>query len=192
MELRARDERPVLVGDDREIDPDTLPLGAELAAELREWARVAAAVGRADTAEREPAEAVVSRRGRQLAGRVADAMRTPVSYVDPLTGEVALVDPAVVEEDAEPPRPAEPTPWATGLLVSAFAFTLVVFAIGTLASTLNENSALLAVGANVVVTGGLLPSVWLTRSVPVWRWVAYGVAGGIAAGWVALPFIIFG
>ncbi|MFC7612729.1 DUF2537 domain-containing protein [Actinokineospora soli] len=189
MELRARDERPVLVGDDREIDPDTLPLGADLTAELREWARVAGAVGRAEPAEREPAAAVVARRGRQLAGRVAEAMGTRVSYVDPLSGAVEEIDPAA---PAEPERPAEPTPWATGLLVSAFAFTLVVFAVGTLAATLNENSALLAIGANVVVTGGMLPSVWLTRSVPIWRWVAYGVAAGIAAGWVALPFIIFG
>lgn len=219
MELRARDERPVLVGEDREVDPDTLPLGAELTADLREWARVAGAVGRAGAAEREQAAAVVSRRGRQLAVRVAAAVGAPVSYVDPLSGEVAVLDPAdhaaagpartgpaltdfaaadpaasdpALAESAVSEPPAEPTPWGTGLLVAAFAFTLVVFAVGTLAATLNENSTLLAVGAHVVVTGGLLPSVWLTRTVPIWRWVAYGVAGGIAAGWVALPFIVLG
>lgn len=213
MELRARDERPVLVGEDREVDPDTLPLGAELAADLREWARVAGAVGRTETVDREQAAAVVSRRGRQLAVRVAAAVGAPVSYVDPLSGEVAVLDPgadaadptatdpALTDPAGPDPAPAEsaagepaaePTPWATGLLVAAFAFTLVVFAVGTLAATLNENSTLLAVGAHVVVTGGLLPSVWLTRTVPIWRWVAYGVAGGIAAGWVALPFIVLG
>lgn len=219
MELRARDERPVLVGEDREVDPDTLPLGGELAADLREWARVAGAVGRAETVDREQAAAVVSRRGRQLAVRVAAAVGAPVSYVDPLSGEVAvldpdgdaaadpaatdpaLVDPARTDPAGADPAPAgsavvepaaEPTPWGTGLLVAAFAFTLVVFAVGTLAATLSENSTLLAVGAQVVVTGGLLPSVWLTRTVPVWRWVAYGVAGGITAGWVALPFIVLG
>ncbi|UVS76814.1 DUF2537 domain-containing protein [Actinokineospora sp. UTMC 2448] len=187
MELRARDERAVLVGDDREIDPDTLPLGADLTADLRDWARVAGAVGRT---EAESAAAVVSRRGRQLAARVAEAMNTQVSYVDPLSGEVAVLAPPVTQE--KQPPPPEPTPWATGLLVAAFAFTLVVFAVGTLSATLDETSPLLAVGANVVVTAGLLPSVWLTRGVPIWRWVALGVAGGIGAGWVALPFIVFG
>ncbi|MGW5055505.1 DUF2537 domain-containing protein [Actinokineospora sp. NPDC004072] len=187
MELRARDERAVLVGDDREVDPDTLPLGADLTADLRDWARVAGAVGRA---EGDAAAAVVARRGRQLAARVAEALNTEVSYADPVSGDVAvLAPPAPV---AKPEPPPEPTPWGTGLLVAAFAFTLVVFAVGTLTSTLNETSPLLAVGANVVVTGGLLPSVWLTRGVPVWRWVALGVAVGIFAGWVALPFIIFG
>lgn len=185
MELRAEDERLVLMGEDREVDPDSLPLDDALADDLREWARVAGALGR--TADGEQTAALVSRRGRQLALRVADTVGTPVSYVDPLTAEVSVIGPSA---PAEPP--AEPTPWATGLLVAAFAFVLVAFAIGTLAATLSETSALLAIGANVVVTGGLLPSVWLARAVPVWRWVAFGVAAGIAAGWVVLPFVLFG
>ncbi|MGX7825512.1 DUF2537 domain-containing protein [Actinokineospora sp. 24-640] len=219
MELRARDERAVLVGRDaagqnsashdsvsqgsagqssaghekagheREIDLDTLSLDADLVADLHEWAKVAAAVGDADP---DSAGSVVSRRGLRLVGQVADALGTPVGYVDPVTGEVSVVDPGATVPAPPAPVSAEPTPWGTGLLVSAFALVLVVFAVVTLASTLNETSPLLALGANVVVTAGLLPSVWLTRAVPVWRWVAFGVVAGIFAGWVALPFIIFG
>ncbi|MFC5286980.1 DUF2537 domain-containing protein [Actinokineospora guangxiensis] len=196
MELRASDERPVLVTENGDIDPDTLPLDPALTEDLNEWARVATAVSRAADPTAAP---VVSRRGRQLALRLADATTTPITYVDPLTGEASVVNPtspllvadAEPEQTPDPTEPTEPTPWGTGLLVAAFAFTLVVFAIGTLAATLNENSPLLAIGANVVVTGGLLPSVWLARGVPIWRWVAFGVGAGIAAGWVALPFVIF-
>jgi hypothetical protein len=192
VELRASDERPVLVTENGDIDPHTLPLDPALTEDLHEWARVATAVSRADDPTAAP---VVSRRGRQLALRLADATTTPITYVDPLTGEASVVNPSstllVDDEPEQTPDPAEPTPWGTGLLVAAFAFTLVVFAMGTLAATLNENSPLLAIGANVVVSGGLLPSVWLARGVPIWRWVAFGVGAGIAAGWVALPFVIF-
>lgn len=191
MELRASDERPVLTTEDGDVDPHTLPLGPDLTTDLHEWARVATAVSRAD----DPAAApVVSRRGRQLALRLAEATTTPITYVDPLTGESSVVHPtsSVLTDDEEPePAPTEPTPWGTGLLVAAYAFTLVVFAISTLAATLNENSPLLAIGAIVVVSGGLLPSVWLARAVPIWRWVALGVGAGIAAGWVTVPFVIF-
>jgi hypothetical protein len=60
----------------------------------------------------------------------------------------------------------------------------------TLASTLDDTNALLAVGSNVVITAGLLPSVWLVRRQPIWRWVAMGVAGALVLGWLALPFIV--
>lgn len=194
MELRARDERAVLVGPDdagqgREIDPATLSLDADLVADLHEWAKVADAVGDADPGS---AGSVVSRRGLRLAGQVADALGTPVSYADPVTGEVSVLAPGGTVLAPPAPADAEPTPWGTGLLVSAFALVLVVFAVVTLASTLSETSPLLALGANVVVTAGLLPSVWLTRAVPIWRWVAFGVVAGIFASWVALPFIVFG
>ncbi|HWE90238.1 MAG TPA: DUF2537 domain-containing protein [Pseudonocardiaceae bacterium] len=33
---------------------------------------------------------------------------------------------------------------------------------------------------------GLAPSVWLTRNVRVWRWVAYGIVAGLAVGWIGL------
>lgn len=201
MELRAVGERAVLVGHDgsteREVDPGNLALDGDLSEALHEWARVAAAVLRsAGTAG--AAGAVVSRRGLQLATRLAATMGMPVGYEDPLTGEVSVVDPPAPDADRRPgarqtwtPRlPAEPAPWLTGLTVSAFIFVLVLFAVLTLAVTLSATNPLLAVASNVVVTAGLGPSVWLVRHTPIWRWIALGVAAAIGIAWIALPFIL--
>jgi hypothetical protein len=194
MELRAVGERAVLVGHDgeaeREVDPGNLALERDLSEALHEWAKVASAVARSSTEG--PAGAVVSRRGRQLAIRLAASMGTSVSYIDPLTGEATVIDPP--EKTASPERPAapedEPVPWLTGLTVSAFVFVLILVAVLTLAVTLADTNALLAIASNVVVTAGLLPSVWLIRHTPIWRWIALGISLGIAIGWLALPFIL--
>jgi len=140
----------------------------------------------------------VSRRGLQLATRLAATMGMPVGYEDPLTGEVSVIEPPAPDEDARPaPRPAwtptpaaEPVPWLPGLTVSAFMFVLVLFAVLTLAVTLATTNPLLAVASNVVVTAGLGPSVWLVRHTPIWRWIAFGVAAAIGIAWLALPFIL--
>lgn len=79
----------------------------------------------------------------------------------------------------------EPTPWATGLMVSAFVAAVVVAAVGTLVTGLAGVGWWLGGFGLAVVTAGLMPSVWLTRSVPLWRWVSYGVAGGLAITWLA-------
>lgn len=217
MQLRAVGERAVLVGPsdvagaaEREVDPGNLALDAELSEALHEWARVAAAVRRSAGGEGEAASTVVSRRGMQLAARLAASMGMPVGYVDPLTGEVSVVDPP--EEEPRPsqrparaarpeskraashrapePAGAEPVPWLTGLTVSAFSFVLVLVAVLTLAVTLAATNPLLAIASDVVVTVGLLPSVWLVRHTPIWRWIGFGVAAAIAAGWLALPFLL--
>jgi Protein of unknown function (DUF2537) len=201
LQLRAVGERAVLVGHDgraeREVDPGNLALDGELAEALHEWARVASAVQRAATGG-SAAGAVVSHRGRQLAGRLAAAMGRPVGYVDPVTGDVTVIEPPEEVPTEGPParRPAaasalpEPVPWLTGLTVSAFVFVLVLFAMLTLANTLAATNSLLAIASNVVVTAGLLPSVWLVRHTPIWRWIALGVAGAIGIAWLALPFMV--
>ena len=192
IQLRANGERAVLVGDDgiAVTEPGRLPLGTELTDALHEWAKVAAAVGRAEPGA--AAGAVVSRRGLQLAGRVATSLGVVVRYVDPLSGAESVVEPvAAPEPPPAPPRPKEPVPWMTGLTVSAASAALVVVTVVTLAVTLAETYSLLALGSNVVVTAGLLPSLWLIHRQPIWRWVAYGVAVGIGVAWLALPFVIF-
>jgi hypothetical protein len=196
MRLRAVDERAVLVGRDGEeeleVDPFSLALDGDLSEALHEWARVASAVRRSAASEPGPAGAVISRRGLQLAERLAASMGVAVGYEDPLTGEVSVVDPPEADEPAAPREvpPAEPVPWLTGLTVSAFIFVLVVFAVITLANTLAATNPLLAIVSNIVVTAGMLPSVWLVRRTPIWRWIAYGVAAAIATGWLAVPFIL--
>jgi hypothetical protein len=192
VELRVRDGRAVLAGRDdageREVDPHTLPLGAGLADALHEWAKVAEAVVRTDPPANGAAGALVTRRGRQLAGRLAADMGTPVAYTDPVTGEQFLVEaPAPDRPVVEEPEPQEEkTPWGTGLTVSVFTAAVVTFMVVTLSLGLGETSSWLALLANVLVVGGIAPSVWLARKVLVWRWVAYGVVAGVGLAWFAL------
>lgn len=193
MELRVRDGRAVLAGNDesgeREVDPHSLPLGADLAEALHEWAKVADAVVRTETPADGVASALVTRRGKQLAGRIAAAMNTPVQYTDPVSGELVSVE--APKEPVETPKvpapePPEPTPWGTGLTVSFITAAVVTFTVVSLSLGLGETSGWLALVANVLVVGGLAPSVWLGRKVPVWRWVAYGVVTGVLVAWLAL------
>ncbi|MCE7009029.1 DUF2537 domain-containing protein [Kibdelosporangium philippinense] len=190
MELRTNRERAELIGpDDEVIDPQLLDVPAELTTDLHEWARVVAAMQRADAPEDASAAVLVSRRGMQLADRLSAVLQMTVRYHDPLTGEVLFVDAA--PEPPAPPQPVvEETPWPTGLTVSGLMAIVTFAAVLTLAITLSETSALLAIGANAVVTAGLAPSVWLARNVLIWRWVALGVAAGLALGWVGLLFVL--
>jgi hypothetical protein len=192
IQLRANGDRAVLVdGDGAAVtEPDRLPLGAELTDALHEWAKVAAAVARAEPGA--AAGAVVSRRGLQLAGRVATSLGVNVRYVDPLSGAESVVEPVRLppKRPARPPLPREPMPWLTGLTVSGAGLALTVVTVVTLAATLAETYSLLALASNVVVTAGLLPSLWLIHRQPIWRWVAYGVAVGLALSWLALPFVL--
>ncbi|AXB45474.1 DUF2537 domain-containing protein [Amycolatopsis albispora] len=188
MELRVRGERAVL---GEEVDPHNVAIGADLADALHEWARVAAAVRRANGDSE--AAAVVSQRGRQLAGRVAEVMGTTVYYVDPVTDAGSVITPpeALVRRPA--PRPEEPTPWATGLTVAAFVGVVVFVAMLALARTLAaETSGLLAFVAAVLVSAGLAPSLWLGRKLPILRWVVLGAAAGIGFSWIGVLAVVFG
>lgn len=193
MELRVRDGRAVLAGEDesgeREVDPHSLPLGTDLAEALHEWAKVADAVVRTQTPADGVASALVTRRGKQLAGRIAAVMNAPVQYTDPVSGELVSVGApetpakAAVRTEVEEP---EPTPWGTGLAVSFITAAIVAVTVVSLSLGLGETSRWLALIANVLVVGGLAPSVWLGRKVPVWRWVSYGVVTGVIVAWLAL------
>lgn len=174
VELRVRGGRAVLTASGVRVREPDLPDG--LRAALGEWARVAEAVSR--EGDGEPAE-LVSRRGRQLAGRLAVATGRPVAYVNPVEGGTELVGP-------------EPTPWGTGLTVSAVCAAVVLVALVALADGLAQVGAWMPPVALVLVTAGLAPSVWLGRRAPVWRWVGYGVAGGVVLSWVVLLLSLLG
>lgn len=200
MELRIREGRAVLAGrggdSAHEVDPHSLAIGSDLAQALHEWARVASAVGSSGT----EAASVVSQRGRQLAQRVAATMGTSVRYVDPVSGDGVIVDPPTPAPRSElarrlfgTPDPAgEPTPWLTGLTVSAFVAAVVVVAMLALANTLaRETNGWLALLASVVVTAGITPSLWLARRVPIVRWASFGAAAGIVIAWIGVLIVVF-
>jgi hypothetical protein len=182
LELHAHAGRAVLMGNgDAEADPARLALPGELVAALHEWARVAQAVH--DGSGRE-VRVLASSRGRQLAARLAGHAGVVVGYADPVEGGIELIRPA--------PAAAEPTPWGTGLTISAVAATITVVMLVALAEALAETSRWLSALATVLVAAGLAPSIWLLRTVPVWRWMAYGVAAGIGCGCVVLLLSLLG
>jgi Protein of unknown function (DUF2537) len=80
----------------------------------------------------------------------------------------------------------EPTPWATGLAVAAFVAAVLGTAIVVLSMGLVRVHPVLAAGLNIVAVGGLAPTVWGWRHIPVVRWFAFGSGVGVAAGWLAL------
>jgi hypothetical protein len=188
VELRADRGRAVLVG-----APEPLELPPALAGALHEWAEVATAVSQDGETDQATVE-LVSARGRQLALRLAATVGTDVCYADPVRGVVEQVPaprPGSVRP-ARPPAGPEPTPWATGLTVSAFTAAVVIAAVVTLTAGLGEVHPLLALFGNLVVGAGLAPSVWLSRHTPVWRWVGFGVAGGVVLAWLALLLSLLG
>ncbi len=89
-------------------------------------------------------------------------------------------------------QPREPTPWATGLTVSAVAAAIVGVALLSLSQDLASNGVGVVVLANGLVAAGLSPSLWLGRTTPIWRWVTYGAAAGIVATWIALLLSLLG
>lgn len=81
---------------------------------------------------------------------------------------------------------SEETPWATGLTVAAFVAAVVAAGFIVLSIGLMRVHPLLAAGLNLVAVGGLAPTVWGWRNVPVWRWFVLGSGVGVAGAWVAL------
>ena len=80
----------------------------------------------------------------------------------------------------------EPTPWGTGLTVSVVIGTIAMVIVLLVSLALRSAYGWWWIPANVLLGVGLTPSLWLMRKLPFWRWIAYGVAGGFAVGWVAL------
>lgn len=78
------------------------------------------------------------------------------------------------------------TPWGTGLAVAAFVAAVTAAAVVVLSLGVARVHPLLAVGLNVVAVGGLAPTLWGWRTVPVLRWFVLGGGVGVAGAWLAL------
>lgn len=184
VRLEARSGRAVLVGDagtEGALDPAALGLPDSLVATLRQWARAADTVARHARPSAESTELVASR-GRQLAARLAWELDCEVDYVDPTTGTTVHFGAGAHRPVPDP----EPTPWATGLTVSAVVAAVVTIALVVLTSGLADVNGWLALVVNLSIVAGFAPSIWLGSRFPVWRWVAFGAALGIVIGWFAL------
>ncbi len=83
----------------------------------------------------------------------------------------------------------EPTPWATGLVLTVFAALVVGVAVWVLAAGLSDRPVV-AVLVNLLVAGGLAPAIWLSRGLPVLRWIGAGAAAGIVIGWIAAVLML--
>ncbi|MGH3676589.1 MAG: DUF2537 domain-containing protein [Mycobacterium sp.] len=86
----------------------------------------------------------------------------------------------------------EATPWGTGLTVSAFVAAVTAAAVVVLSLGLIRVHPLLAIGLNLVAVGGLAPTVWGWRSVPVLRWITVGLGVGVAGAWLGLLALSLG
>jgi Protein of unknown function (DUF2537) len=86
----------------------------------------------------------------------------------------------------------EPTPWWTGLTVSGAVAVIVGIALLRLSQGLEPNGRGVVALANLLVAAGLTPSIWLSRTAPTWRWIAYGAAAGILLTWLALLLSLLG
>jgi len=100
----------------------------------------------------------------------------PVDPVDPEPGDWAWVE--------EWRAGREPLPWASGLALAAFSALLVGVAVWVLSAGLAARPVL-AVGVNILVAAGLAPAMWLSRGLPVLRWIALGCAVGVLVGWIS-------
>ena len=169
----------------------------ELQSALSEWAAFAVTAGRSGAPDEQD---LVRRRGRQLASRVATVRGRPVEYVDPVSGAVEsvraaarpILAPRGGRRHSLAAEQVGPTPWATGLPVSAFFAVLVAIAVVQLSSAFAEAFGLLWVPANLLVGLGMAPSLYLLRAVPFWRWPALGAAVGLGVAWLVLLVAMLG
>ena len=86
----------------------------------------------------------------------------------------------------------ESTPWGTGLTVAAFVAAVVAAAIVVLSIGMTRVNPVVSVGLNLVAVGGLAPTLWDWRKMPVRRWFVLGAAVGVAIGWTATLALVLG
>ena len=84
-------------------------------------------------------------------------------------------------------RGAEPTPWGPGLGLAGFAALIIGTAVYVISAGLADRP-LIALVANVIVAAGLAPALWMSRQLPVLRWVSLGGAIGTVVAWISIVF----
>ena len=72
------------------------------------------------------------------------------------------------------------------MTVSAFVAAVTAAAIVVLSIGMTRVNPVVSIALNLVAVGGLAPTLWGWRRVPVRRWFVLGAAVGVAVGWTAL------
>ena len=78
------------------------------------------------------------------------------------------------------------TPWGTGLTVAAFVAAVTAAAIVVLSMGMTRVNPWVSIALNLVDVGGLAPTLWGWRRIPVRRWFVLGAAVGVTVGWITL------
>ena len=78
------------------------------------------------------------------------------------------------------------TPWGTGLTVAAFVAAVTATAIVVLSMGMTRVNPWVSIALNLVAVGGLAPTLWGWRRIPVRRWFVLGAAVGVTVGWITL------
>lgn len=87
---------------------------------------------------------------------------------------------------AEESTGVDQPPWGTGLTVAAFTAAVTATAIVVLSLGMIRVHPLVSIGLNVVAVGGLAPTLWGWRTIPVRRWFVLGAGVGVGIGWIVL------
>lgn len=72
------------------------------------------------------------------------------------------------------------------MTVAAFTAAVTGAAIVVLSMGMTRVHPVVSIGLNLVAVGGLAPTLWGWRRIPVRRWFVLGAAVGVAVGWVTL------
>lgn len=70
--------------------------------------------------------------------------------------------------------------------MAAFTAAVTAAAIVVLSLGMIRVHPLISIGLNVVAVGGLAPTLWGWRRIPVRRWLVLGMGVGVAIGWIVL------
>ena len=85
----------------------------------------------------------------------------------------------------------ESTPWGTGLTFAAFVASVTAAAIVVLSIGMMRVNPLVSISLNLIAVGGLAPTLWSWRRIPVRRWAVLGTAVGVGIGWIAVAALAF-